>query len=63
MVIIELILVCVAFALTILVSMLTLTGYRIGIVWKEDQKVKKASVPIVWALILIGIGWLLYLGA
>ena len=63
MVIIELILVCVAFVVTILVSMLTLTGYRIGIVWKEDQKVKKASVPIVWVLMLIGISWLLYLRA
>lgn len=57
------ILVGVASIVTIIVALLTFTGYRIGIVWKNKEEVTKASIPVTWVLLFIIVGWILYFGA
>jgi hypothetical protein len=44
----------------VLISLLfAVTGYRFGIVWKNETEVKRYSVPFSWITVLLLIIWVI----
>lgn len=60
--ILEIIMVSVAIFITFLLVVLSLTNYRFGIVWKNNDKIERVSIPIAWFLLPMALGWLWYVG-
>lgn len=60
MMVAETLIVSVAALVTAVMIFLTVTGYRIGVVWKADDEAKKLSIPIAWFTIFALLGWFFY---